>query len=101
MQKDELAEVIREAFRSAKVSGSVFVVPSLEQAQHVAAAVRAYANREDVVEHVARALAGPRADELAQAGNPIGEPCDYPAWMLCQLDARAAINAMLGGGDAE
>ena len=45
----------------------------------------------DLIERVARALAGPYPDEMVQAGNTIGEPCDYPRWMLFQPDARKVI----------
>ena len=62
----------------------------------LAAAVRSFMGSEEAVERVARALAGPRADDLVQAGNALGEPCDYPAWMLHQLDARAALSAAIG-----
>jgi hypothetical protein len=47
-----------------------------------------------LVETIARAIAGPRADELVQAGNIIGEPCDYPAWMLAQPEARRVVAAL-------
>jgi len=46
------------------------------------------------LERAARIIAGPRADEMVQAGNPIGEPCDYPAWMLCLPDARSILEAL-------
>ncbi len=49
---------------------------------------------ESEVERVARALAGSGADEMVQAGNPIGEPCDYPKWMLFQPDARRVLAAL-------
>ena len=54
------------------------------------------------VERVARAICGPGPDEMAAAGNPIGEYAEYPRWMLFQLDARKLITALgLAVGEAK
>ena len=49
---------------------------------------------DEMIEQTARALAGPLHDEMVLAGNPIGEPVEYPRWMLFQQDARAAIRVI-------
>ena len=49
---------------------------------------------DELIEQTARALAGPLHDEMVLAGNPIGEPVEYPRWMLFQQDARAAIRVI-------
>lgn len=51
-------------------------------------------NMMGLIETVARAICGERADEMVQAGNIIGEPCDYPAWMLAQPEARRVVAAI-------
>ena len=48
-----------------------------------------------VVEKVARAICGGDPDRLVEAGNPQGDPADYPVWMLAMPEARRAITAML------
>jgi hypothetical protein len=59
------------------------------------------------VEVVARALctfAGTDPDEMVEAGDPIGNPAGYPAWMLAQPDARkllAALSPTLHPSDRE
>lgn len=54
-------------------------------------------NRE-MVEKVCRALClhrGQDPDEMIQAGNPIGEPADYPAWMFGMPEVRTILTAIL------
>jgi hypothetical protein len=52
------------------------------------------ARTEGDVERVARVLCIRQdPDELIQCGNPLGEPADYPAWMLWQPYARAILAA--------
>lgn len=43
----------------------------------------------DLIEQVARLICGGGQDEMIAAATPLGEPCDYPAWMLEQLTARS------------
>ena len=112
MQKDELAVIIADAlghsFEDAHrnkahwietggmLGGRFRDVNDLRQDDFLdaAAAVRAYANREDVVERARQAIAQvPTWDGDTFAHNCTREELDDAA--------RAAINAMLGGGDAE
>lgn len=100
MQKDELAGVIGDASEG---PGPIKVRRLSDEAcAETAAAVRAYANREDVVERIAEACW--QEDAIRATGKPRrvewGEcqPAERAKWRLM---ARAAINAMLGGGDAE
>lgn len=90
MQNDELAEALADP---GKLIGFRLSDESLSQWQ--ARAVRAYANREDVVERMARAIAASKRGIDPAAG--VIDMVFY--WYIGQ--ARAAINAMLGGGDAE
>lgn len=91
MQNGELAEVLRAA------DGAYFDAPKgMDHGEWLAAAVRAYANGEDVVERVARTLcaasvSGGHPDDITLMEKPL--------WTEWEHDSRAAINAMLGGGD--
>lgn len=51
----------------------------------------------ELVEMVARALCqrdGQDPDELVEAGDPLGNPADYPAWMPLQPAARTILSKL-------
>lgn len=53
--------------------------------------------RKEAIEAICRAicaLEGKDPDEFVQAGDPLGNPADYPAWMLCQPAARHILTLL-------
>lgn len=54
----------------------------------------------DPIEIMARAIVGQQADDILLAANPLGEPAEYPAWMLHQPDARRVISSLADAGYA-
>lgn len=96
MQKDELAEALIPLVNSTAFQMMMRAPRGAlgKPEDAIAAAVRAYANREDVVERVAAFLWGHDTGEQWAELDAAGQ-ADY------RDTAIAAINAMLGGGDAE
>lgn len=97
---EELIARLRETdpYDSADVVGRAMLA--------AAAALESYAAREKaLVQAVAMALckaSGQSPDDLVQAGDPIGNPADYPAWMLWLPEARTTLQSLAkapGGGE--